>query len=157
MSQRVLSFHYTLKNTAGEIIDASAQGEPLSFLQGSGQIIPGLETRLLLMQVGDKAQVKLSAQEAYGEVDPKMFMSVPKEELSHLELSQGSFLQLQLGDQVQVVRVHELGDEQVVLNGNHPLAGEDLEFEVELVFERPATESELVHGHAHGIHGNAHH
>lgn len=155
MNRRVLSFNYTLKDSQGQVLDASSEG-PLAFLEGAGQIIPALEDQLKGMLIGQKKNVKLAAKEAYGEVEPKMIMDVPKSELAHLQIEVGAFLQLQLQDRVKVVRVSKIGDETVTLDGNHPLAGQDLEFDVELVDSRDASPEELAHGHAHGAGGHHH-
>ena len=153
--KRVLSFNYTLKDNQGQVLDASTEG-PMAFLEGSGQIIPALEEQIKSMTAGEKKTVKLVAKDAYGEHEPKMQMKVPKAELSHLALEIGGFLQLQLQDQVKVVRVAEMNDQEVTLDGNHPLAGVDLEFDIEMVEARAATPEELTHGHAHGPGGHHH-
>jgi FKBP-type peptidyl-prolyl cis-trans isomerase SlyD len=156
MKRRVISFNYTLKDTNGQVLDAS-NDEPLAFLEGAGQIIPALEEQLKSMLIGQKKNVKLSAKDAYGEVEAKMVMDVPKKELAHLQVEVGSFLQLQLQDSVKVVRVAKINDDTVTLDGNHPLAGQDLEFDVELTDSRDASNEELAHGHAHGVGGHHHH
>jgi FKBP-type peptidyl-prolyl cis-trans isomerase SlyD len=156
MKRRVLSFNYTLKDMQGQVLDVSDDG-PLSFLEGAGQIIPALEDAIKNLPIGGSKTVKLAAKDAYGETDPKMVMDVPKQELSHLQIQVGSFLQLQLQDQVKVVRVAEITDDKVILDGNHPLAGVDLEFEIAMVDSREATAEELAHGHAHGPGGHHHH
>lgn len=155
MSRRVITFNYTLKNSKGEVVDQSNDG-PLSFLEDGQQIIPALEVELKTMLIGQKKNVKLAAADAYGIMEPKMMMEVPKAELAHLQIELGGFLQLQLQDQVKVVRIAKITDETVTLDGNHPLAGEDLEFDVEMVDVRPATLEELAHGHAHGPGGHNH-
>lgn len=155
MKRRILSFNYTLKDTAGQVLDSSTEG-PMAFLEGAGQIIPALEDEIKGMLIGQKKNVKLAAKDAYGIVEPKMMMEVPKQEIAHLNVEVGSFLQLQLQDQVKVVRVTQIGDETVTLDGNHPLAGQDLEFDVELTDSRDATPEELAHGHAHGAGGHHH-
>jgi len=154
-AQKVISFNYTLKNPQGEVIDASTEG-PMSFLTGTGQIIPKLEDEIKGMLIGQKKNVKLSAADAYGENDPRMIMDVPKADLAHLQIEEGSFLQLNLGETLKVVRVTKIGPETVTLDGNHPLAGQALEFDVELVNTRDATEDEVAHGHAHGPGGHHH-
>ena len=156
MKRKVISFNYTLKDNQGQVLDSSTDG-PLAFLEGAQQIIPALEEQLKGMLIGQKKNVKLQAKDAYGIVEPKMIMEVPKQELSHLSIEVGSFLQLQLSDQVKVVRVSKITDEKVTLDGNHPLAGVDLEFDVEMVDLRDATPEELAHGHAHGPGGHHHH
>lgn len=155
MKPKVISFNYTLKDSQGQVLDAS-NGGPLAFLEGSHQIIPALEEQLKTMLIGQKKSVKLAATEAYGLVEPKMIMDVPKADVAHLQVEVGSFLQLQLSDSMKVVRVTQVSDEKVTLDGNHPLAGQDLEFDVEMVDLRDATEEELKHGHAHGAGGHQH-
>lgn len=155
--KRVFAFNYVLKGPDGKVLDASEKNQPLPFLEGAGQIIPALEEQIKGMKEGDKKVVKLAAKDAYGENDPKMLMDVPKEELAHLKLDIGAFLQLQLQDDVKVVRVSKISDTHVTLDGNHPLAGQMLEFDVELALIREATKDELAHGHPHGLHGNAGH
>ena len=158
MSRRVFAFNYVLKGMDGQVIDASEPNQPLPFLEGAGQIIPALEESIKDLVEGDKKVVKLAAKDAYGLVEEKMFMDVPKEELTHLQgLQIGSFLQLQLAQDVKVVRVAKMSDTHVTLDGNHPLAGQDLEFSIEMVMVRDATLEEVTHGHAHGLHGHSHH
>lgn len=157
MKRKVISFNYTLKDSQGKVLDASTEG-PLAFLEGAGQIIPKLEEELKGMLIGQKKNVKLAAVDAYGVPEEKMRMDVPKKELAHLaDLQVGSFLQLQLQDSIKVVRVTKITDDAVTLDGNHPLAGEDLEFDVEMVDSREATAEEMAHGHAHGPGGHHHH
>lgn len=154
---RVIAFNYVLKNDAGEILDASEPNQPLPFLEGRQQIIPALESVISLMNEGDKKQIKLTAEESYGNFRQDMIMEVPKEELAHLKIEVGSALQLQLERQVKVVKVTKITDTHVTLDGNHPLAGVNLTFDVEIMLIRPATQDEMAHGHAHGLHGHAHH
>ncbi len=154
MDRRVLSFNYTLRDTQGQTLDAS-DNSPLAFLEGAKQIIPALEAQIINLKVGDKRNVKLLAADAYGLPDPKMVMDVPKEELAHLKIEVGGFLELQLQESVKVVRVDKISETTITLDGNHPLAGQDLEFEVEIIAVRNATKEELSHGHAH--HGDGHH
>lgn len=157
MKRRVFAFNYVLKGVDGQTLDASEAGDPLAFLEGTGQIIPKLEEAIITMEAGDKQTVKLDAKDAYGLPDPKMTMEVPKEELAHLNIELGSFLQLNLGEQTKVVRVANIGDKTVTLDGNHPLAGTDLVFDIDMVTIREATAEEEQHGHAHGAHGHGHH
>lgn len=153
--QRVLSFNYTLKDTKGQLLDESSEG-PLEFLTGVGSIIPKLEEELTGMLIGQKKTVNLVASDAYGDPDPKMVMEVPRKELAHLKLEVGAFLQLNLGNQMKVVRITEITEEKVNLDGNHPLAGVDLVFDVEMVNSRLATSEEISHGHSHGPGGHHH-
>lgn len=155
--KRVLAFNYVLKGTDGQVLDASEKNQPLPFLEGAGQIIPALEESIKNLKEGDKKTVKLAAKDAYGLHDEKMTMEVPKEELAHLKIEIGSFLQLQLGHDVKVVKITNIGDTHVTLDGNHPLAGQDLEFDIEMVLIREATAEEAAHGHPHGLHGTSGH
>lgn len=158
MSKRVFAFNYVLKSTNGDVLDASEKNQPLPFLEGASQILPALEKEILTMAEGDKKHVTLTAEQAYGPQSDKMVMDVEKQELAHIpDLNIGTFLQLDLQNQTKVVRVSKISDTHVTLDGNHPLAGQALEFDVELVLVRPATANELAHGHAHGLHGHSHH
>lgn len=154
---RVIAFNYVLKNNQGDLLDASEPNQPLPFMEGKMQIIPALEAVLVSMSEGDKQKVELAAKDAYGEFRQDMMMDVPKEELAHLKIEIGSHLQLQLDQQVRVVKVSKITDSHVTLDGNHPLAGVDLIFDVEVVLIRQATEEEIQHGHVHGLHGQSHH
>ena len=155
---RVISFHYTLTNKAGEVIDTSRdQQEPFSYMEGVGQIIPGLEKSLALLSVGDSKKIEVAAADAYGTHDAQLIVEVPRNKLPTTH-------EIAIGDQFQasgpqgemlLFRVLELNGETVKLDGNHPLAGEDLVFDVEVMKIRDATKEELAHGHAH--HGDGHH
>lgn len=154
-SQKVITFNYTLKDSKGEVLDQSSEG-PMSFLTGVGQIIPRLEQELISMLIGQKKTVSLVAVDAYGVPDPKMVMEVPKKELSHIQVEVGTPLELNLGDMVKFVRVTKITDDTITLDGNHPLAGQDLVFDVEVLNQRAATQDEMAHGHAHGPGGHHH-
>jgi FKBP-type peptidyl-prolyl cis-trans isomerase SlyD len=155
---RVISFHYTLTNKAGEVIDTSRdQQEPFSYLEGKSQIIPGLEKVLALLSVGDTKKIEVAAAEAYGMPDAQLIVEVPRDKLpGNQEINVGDQFQAS-GPQGEMLlfRVLELNGDQVKLDGNHPLAGEDLVFDVEIMKIRDATATELAHGHAH--HGDGHH
>lgn len=155
MKRRVLSFNYTLKDNQGQVLDQSTDG-PLSFLEGASQIIPALEASIVHMMIGQKKIVKLKAEEAYGVSQANMIMDVPRADLAHLQIQVGGFLQLELGEQLKVVRITAITDEKVTLDGNHPLAGQDLEFDIEMMDSRDATSEEMAHGHAHGPGGHHH-
>lgn len=158
MKRRVFAIQYTLKSNSGELIDASEKDQPLTFLEGAGQIIPALEAQIKDLLEGQKKNVKLPADQAYGMPEEKMKMDVDKKELAHIpDLKVGGYLRLDLGEQSKVVRVTQMNDTTVTLDGNHPLAGQDLEFDIEMVLVREATTEELAHGHAHGLHGHSHH
>lgn len=158
--KRVISFHYTLTDSSGEVIDTSRdQNVPFSYLEGMGQIIPGLERALALLSVGDKRKIEVAAADAYGVMDDQLIVQVPREKLPNSsELQEGDQFQASgPNGEVLLFRVIEIQQDQVKLDGNHPLAGEDLVFDVELLGVRDATPEELAHGHAHGEGGHHHH
>jgi FKBP-type peptidyl-prolyl cis-trans isomerase SlyD len=154
---RVVSIHYTLKDDQGTVIDSSQGGEPLQYLEGAGNIIPGLEKELTSASTGDKKNVKVPAAEGYGEKRDDLVLSVDRKQFP-------ADVNLKVGDRFRggqdahspVFTVVELSGDQVKIDGNHPLAGKDLNFEVEVTETRPATEEEVSHGHAHGPHGHHH-
>jgi FKBP-type peptidyl-prolyl cis-trans isomerase SlyD len=149
----VVTFHYTLKGDTDEVIDSSAGGEPLAYLHGHGNIVPGLERELTGKSVGDRLQVRVPAAQGYGEYDRALVQKVPRRALKGIaNLRVG--LRLQAGHQAVIVK-HIAGD-MITLDGNHPLAGQDLNFDVEITAVRPATEEELAHGHVHGDGGHHH-
>ena len=155
--RRVVTFHYTLRDPAGQVVDTSAGGEPIAFLEGAGEIIPGLDTRLRAAATGDKLRVLVPAAEAYGERDPAQVQRVQRALLpvaGTLEVG----AQFQAGEDraAPVVTVVAIDGDDVTLDANHPLAGMDLTFEVEVVAARMATAEELAHGHAHGRDGTGH-
>ena len=157
LQTRVIAFNYVLKNAQGDLLDKSEASQPMPFMEGMQQILPALEAVMVKMNEGDKQNVSLAAKDAYGEFKVEMIMEVPKEELAHIKLELGSHIQLQLEKQVKVVKVSKIGETHITLDGNHPLAGVDLNFDVEIVLIRQATDEEMQHGHAHGLHGHAHH
>jgi len=154
---QVVSIHYTLKNDAGEVIDASPAGEPLAYLHGHGNLIAGLERELAGRNAGEKLQVKVVAADAYGEYDPALVQRVPRRALKGIaDVRVGMRLQAQSQHGARPVTVTQLAGDMVTLDGNHPLAGQNLNFEVEIAAVRPATPEELSHGHVHGPHGHHH-
>jgi FKBP-type peptidyl-prolyl cis-trans isomerase SlyD len=147
----VVGLDYVLKLEGGEVIDSSGGQTPLEFLQGHGEIIPGLEQALYGMAVGDKKHVVVEPADGYGEVDPEAIRSVPRDTFPpDLELNPGKALQMrdQQGE-VFTAYVEEVRPDGVVLDFNHPLAGETLHFDVQVTTLRTATDEELNHGHAH--------
>lgn len=135
----------------GEMIDSSQGREPLEFLQGAGNIIPGLEDELYGMEIGETRNVIVAAEDGYGELDPDAFMDVPREQFSpEIPLEVGVQLQLQDGNgQVMMARIDTVEADSVRLDFNHPLAGKELVFDVKIVGLRDATDEELEHGHVH--------
>lgn len=154
---QVVSIHYILKNDAGEVLDRSAEGEPLTYLHGHGNLIPGLERELAGKNPGDKLQVRIPPTEAYGEYDKALVQRVPRRALKGVpKLHVGMRLQAQSEQGARAVTVTQLTGDLVTLDGNHPLAGQHLNFEVEVAGVRAATPEELEHGHVHGP-GDHHH
>jgi len=143
--------HYTLKNDAGKTIDSSVSAEPLSFIFGSGQIIPGLEEELDGKAKGDKVQATIAPEKAYGKRNDEMIQTVPKSQFEDSEeIKEGIQFQADTEDGPVLLTVLEVRDEEVVLDSNHPLAGETLHFDVEITEVRTATKDEMDHGHVHG-------
>ncbi len=153
---RVLSFHYTLTNTAGNKLDSSEGRGPLTFMEGAGQIIPGLEIEVLKLNVGDKKKIQVAAASAYGIKDKELIIKAPKSALPSKEIKIGDKFRGGADQHSPIFTVVEIEETEVTLDGNHPLAGEDLTFDVEITGQREATAQELEHGHAHGEHGHSH-
>lgn len=154
----VASFHYTLTDGTGKVLDSSEGQEPLSYLHGAGNIIPGLEKALLGKAAGAKLSVAVKAAEAYGERDDTMVQELPNTMFSGVEkIEVGMEFHAETEHGLQVVTVTAVDNDTVTIDGNHPLAGIDLNFDVEVTDVRNATEEELSHGHAHGAGGHHHH
>ncbi|ASV11665.1 MULTISPECIES: FKBP-type peptidyl-prolyl cis-trans isomerase [Leptospira] len=156
MKTRVITFHYTLHDTEGNLIDSSEGKAPLSYLEGVGHIISGLEEEMKKMETGEKKKISVSAENAYGIKDPDLIFDVPKSQFPPNEdLQIGMMFQTDEPD--KVFTITELQNESVIVDGNHPLAGVNLVFDVELTGIREATEEEISHGHVHGDGGHHHH
>lgn len=156
MSNEVVSFDYVLTAKGGKVIDASAKGKPLIFITGLGQIIPGLETILMGMKPLDKKTVTIEAREAYGIYDESLIYKVERSKLPSQEIKVGDMFEVGQDGNYTPVTITGITGNEITLDGNHPLAGEDLTFAVEVVGKRPATPEELAHGHVHGA-GGCHH
>jgi FKBP-type peptidyl-prolyl cis-trans isomerase SlyD len=155
---KVVSMHYTLKNDAGEVIDSSEGKETLDFLQGHGNIIPGLESALDGAGKGDKIEVSVEPEEGYGLRMQDAIQEIPRSALQGIdEVTVG--MQLQSQDQdgnAFVVTVTKQDDEKITVDANHPLAGETLHFSVSIEDIREAEAEELSHGHVHSAGGHSH-
>jgi FKBP-type peptidyl-prolyl cis-trans isomerase SlyD len=152
----IVSFHYTLTDQAGEVLDSSDGRRPLSYLQGRGQIIPGLERQLEGLEQGAMVTLHVPAAEAYGLRDEGLVVTVPRANFSSdVDLTIGNTVMAEGQDHPTVLTIREVRPEEVVLDANHPLAGRDLNFAVELVGVRVASPEELAHGHSHD--GGHHH
>ena len=155
---RVALIHYTLKADAGAVIDSSAGGEPLAYLHGNGNLVPGLETALEGRQAGEKFSVTVPPAEGYGTRDDRLVQQVPKRQLSGAsEVRKGMQFQAQVGGAVRVFTVTAIIGDMITLDGNHQLADQNLNFDIDVVSVRDASQEELEHGHVHGPGGHHHH
>jgi FKBP-type peptidyl-prolyl cis-trans isomerase SlyD len=153
----VVTLHYTLTDDKNQTIDSSKDGNPLVYLHGARNIIPGLEDALEGRKQGEKFKVTVPAAKAYGEHMEEMIQHIPKNQFPDVD-------QLQVGMRFQanspegpiVLTVVEVGDKDVLVDGNHPLAGQNLHFDVEVADVRAASPEELSHGHVHGAGGHDH-
>lgn len=153
----VVAFHYTLTNDAGEVLDSSEGREPLTYLHGAGNIIPGLEKQLEGRAPGDKLQAKVAPEEGYGEVQPQLVQEVPRDAFQGVDdVEPGMQFQAQTQGGPLMVTVTKVEGDTVTVDGNHPLAGQSLNFDVEIAEVREASEEEVEHGHVHGEGGHEH-
>lgn len=154
----VIGFHYTLRDELGEVLDSSSGGDPLYILEGAQEIIPGLERELLGMRTGDRRAIAVKAADAYGDVNPELVVQVKRSQFPpDAPLEIGEQFTVDAGEQAPVFTIIETDADTVTVDGNHPMAGKDLFFDVEIVEVRDATQEELTHGHAHGPEGHGHH
>ena len=151
----VVTFNYTLKDDAGEVIDSSSPGEPLAYLHGHGNLVPGLERELEGKNTGEKLTVKVAPADGYGELSKDLIQKVPRRSLKGIaKITVGMRLHAQTDQGTRAVTVKAVTGDMVTIDGNHPLAGKNLNFDIDLVDVRDATEEELAHGHVHGPGGH---
>ncbi len=144
---KVYGIEYTVKNSKGDVVDSNKGQAPLEFIAGQNQIIPGLEKEVEGMKTGEEKTVTVKADEAYGQRNEEWVDTLPREQFGDIELQEGMTLYGQSPDgQTVAVTVVEFDDKNVKIDYNHPLAGEDLTFDVKLVSERDATLEELAGG-----------
>ena len=147
----VYGIEYTVKNSKGEVVDSNKGGAPLEFIAGKGQIIPGLEKEIETMNAGEEKTVTVPANEAYGEYNEEMIQEVPRDQFEGIELQKGMTLYGQTPDgQTIAVTVKDFDDQKVIIDYNHPLAGEDLTFDVKVITKREATPDEALSGQVGG-------
>lgn len=158
-ADKVVTLHYTLKSENGKEIESSLGGEPLAYIHGADNLLPGLESRLDGKVKGDKVSGVVPAGEAFGDYEPELVEEVARSEFDEdEELVVGKEFQYDDEDgNVGHVRILEIGPDVVKIDGNHPLAGQALAFDVEVLDVRDATKDELSHGHVHGAGGHHHH
>ena len=154
----VALIEYTLTNDEGEVIDSSVGGDPLGYLHGAQNIIPGLERELEGKQTGDALKVRVEPSDGYGEYNAQLVSQVPKTQFEGADsLEEGMSFHAQTPDgHMHVVRIAGFDGDNVIIDGNHPLAGVALTFDVKVMEVRAASEEELAHGHVHGEGGHHH-
>jgi len=156
-SRCVASFHYTLHDDDGLLLDASGAERPLAYLHGFGSLIDGLERALEGLGAGDVRDVSIEAAEAYGEHEAELVQEVPRDLFPDPDaIIPGMSFEGETDDGPQTVRVIAVNGDTVTIDANHPLAGQRLNFHVEVVDVRAATQEELEHGHVHGPGGQHH-
>jgi len=147
---KVVTIDYTLKNAQGDVLDSSEGQEPLVYLQGAENIVAGLERELEGKSVGDALNAVVSPEDGYGVRNEEMVAAVPREMFeSDMDIEVGMSFQAETDQGVQVVNIVAVNDEEVTVDGNHPLADEVLHFDVTVRAIREATAEELEHGHVH--------
>lgn len=157
-ANKAVAIDYTLTNDAGEVIDSSAGGAPLAYLHGAGNIIAGLEKALLGKQAGDEVNVSIEPEEAYGEYSAELITTLSRamfEGVDELEVGMQFHASGPDGG-MQIVTIRDIDGDDVTVDGNHPLAGQRLTFQVKIVSVRDASAEEVAHGHIHGEGGHHH-
>lgn len=155
-AQKVVFIHYTLTDDDGEVIDSSEGHAPLAYIHGAGNIIPGLESALLGKSVGDAFKVSIPPEDAYGVRDDSLVQPVPRQAFHGVdEIEPGMQFHADSPGGGQLVTVVDVQGDTVILDGNHPMSGLTLNFDVQVTEIRDATLEELAHGHVHGVGGHA--
>jgi FKBP-type peptidyl-prolyl cis-trans isomerase SlyD len=150
---KVASIHYTLTDNDGNVLDSSSGREPLTYIQGIGNLIPGMEEGLEGKTKGEKFNIKVSPEKGYGVKDDALTQKVPRSAFGTQEVKVGMQFQTNQGG---VVTVTHVGLAEITVDANHPLAGVELNFAVEVLEIRNATDEEISHGHVHGPGGHHH-
>ena len=153
----VVVMHYAVSDSEGTLIDSSYEDKPMEIIQGTGYLIPGLDDALINHEAGDTFEIAVACVDAYGERHDDYVQTVPREVLAGVEdLSLGTQLRATTDDGEQTVIVIDVQDDEITVDGNHPLSGLDLSFDVEVLEVREATADELEHGHVHSKNGCGH-
>jgi FKBP-type peptidyl-prolyl cis-trans isomerase SlyD len=154
---QVVTLGYVLKSSTGEVLDQSNPAQPFLYLHGAGQIVPGLENALEGKAIGYKGLVTVKPAEGYGEEIPELKIQVERSAFpADMDPQPGMRVSAQGGPQPLVLTIEKVEGTKVFLNGNHPLAGQTLFFDVEILSSREATQEERDHGHVHGDGGHHH-
>lgn len=153
----VASFHYTLTDDAGRVIDSSSGHAPLTYLHGAGNIVPGLEKAMIGRSIGDAFNVVVAPEEGYGEPNEMLVQVVPREAFQGVdELAVGMEFQAHTPQGPMSVSIAKIEGDEITVDGNHPLAGRTLHFAIEVTDVREASLEEVMHGHVHGEGGHHH-
>jgi FKBP-type peptidyl-prolyl cis-trans isomerase SlyD len=153
----VVSIHYTLKDDDGELLDTSRDSQPLTYLHGAGNLIPGLESELAGKTAGASFNVSIPPDQAYGVYREELVQIVPLDMFKGVdEVKPGMQFETEGPNGEELVIITEVIDDEVTVDANHPLAGKTLHFEVDIQEVRDATLEEVQHGHAHDPHGHHH-
>ena len=155
-ANKVVKMHYSVLDNNKNTIDNSFDGEPLVFIVGTGYLIPGLENALLGKEAGDTFSVTVEPDQGYGERHDDLMQAVPKSMFEGMDIEVGMQFRATTDAGDQSVMIIDIQDEEVIVDGNHPLSGITLHFDVEVLEVRDATEEELAHGHVHGEGGCGH-
>lgn len=146
----VVSIHYTLTDDAGTVLDSSREGDPLKYLHGANNIIPGLENELTGKASGATMKVTVAPEDAYGPHSAEAIQKVPRSAFEGIdEIQPGMQFQTEGPQGVQIIVVKEVSDDEITIDANHPLAGKTLHFDVSVEDVRDATPEEIAHGHVH--------
>lgn len=153
----VVTIDYTLTSPDGQVLDTSRGRQPLTYLHGVGGIIPGLEAALAGKSAGESVNVTIPPEQGYGQKDPRMVQAVPRSAFQGVsDIQPGMQFQAQSPQGARVVTVVKVTDDEVTVDANHPLAGMELKFDVDVKDVRAATPEEISHGHVHGPGGHHH-
>jgi FKBP-type peptidyl-prolyl cis-trans isomerase SlyD len=156
-NDKVVVLHYAVSDSENTLIDSSYDDKPLAVIHGTGYLIPGLEQALTGHKAGDQLEVEVQAEQAYGQRIEEYVQTVPKAMFEEInDLAVGTQLRATTDDGEQTVIVIDVQDDEITVDGNHPLAGIDLKFDVEILEVREASKDELAHGHVHRDDGNEH-
>ena len=153
---RVVRFHYTVSEQGQEPLESSREREPLAILAGRGNIIPGLDKAMEGREAGESFGVDVPAADAYGEVREGLSQRIPKKHFGQQKLAPGMQVVLNTNFGPRAVTIEKVGMTTVDIDLNHPMAGKDLHFDIEVVDVREATPEEIEHGHVHGDGGHEH-
>lgn len=154
MAPRVFTIHYQIVDPSGAVMEDSRDGDPLTFMEGAGQILPDLEAGVLALKAGQKASLDIASDHAFGPREEGRVVKVQRNPGEKGELQIGQTVAL--GKEQAPATVIDVTGAYYIVDANHPFAGMDLRFDIEVLAVRPATAEEIQHGHAHGQHGHGH-